>query len=198
MEAFELKGELRKEVGKKAAKALRKEETVPCVIYGNGEENVNFYVAESDLRDLIYTPKVYIVNVKIGRKSYQTVMREIQFHPVSDKVLHIDFYRILKDKPVVIEVPVKLEGFAAGVKVGGKLVQVMRKLKVRALPADLPDEINIDVTSLELGKSIKVKELHFDKYEIVNSKEVVVANVRVTRDAKAAMATTTTTPEEEG
>ena len=187
MEVFELKGELRQELGKKANKTLRRSACVPCVIYGGGE-NINFYVTEKSLQRLLYTPKVYIVNITLGDKSVRTVMREIQFHPVSDKVLHIDFYQIAEDKPVVMEVPVKLSGFAAGVQVGGKLIQVMRKLKVSALPANLPDMLDIDVTSLELGKSIKVKDLHFDNFEVVNAKEVVVANVKVTRDARAAAA----------
>ena len=137
---------------------------------------------------LLYTPKVYLVNITINGKSYKTAMREIQFHPVSDKVLHIDFYQVSEEKPVVMEVPVKLTGFAAGVKLGGKLIQVMRKLKVRAIPANLPDELVVDVTPLELGKSMKVKELGFEGFEIVNSPEVVVANVKITRDARAAAA----------
>ena len=161
MEIFELAGSVRTDLGKKANKALRANGEVPCVIYGAGE-NVNFYVTEKDLMKLLYTPKVYLVNITINGKSYKTAMREIQFHPVSDKVLHIDFYQVSEEKPVVMEVPVKLTGFAAGVKLGGKLIQVMRKLKVRAIPANLPDELVVDVTPLELGKSMKVKELGFE------------------------------------
>lgn len=187
MEIFELAGSVRTDLGKKANKALRANGEVPCVIYGAGE-NVNFYVTEKDLMKLLYTPKVYLVNITIDGKSYKTAMREIQFHPVSDKVLHIDFYQVSEEKPVVMEVPVKLVGFAAGVKLGGKLIQVMRKLKVRAIPANLPDELVVDVTPLELGKSMKVKELGFEGFEIVNSPEVVVANVKITRDARAAAA----------
>lgn len=187
MEIFELAGSVRTDLGKKANKALRANGEVPCVIYGAGE-NVNFYVTEKDLMKLLYTPKVYLVNITIDGKSYKTAMREIQFHPVSDKVLHIDFYQVSEEKPVVMEVPVKLTGFAAGVKLGGKLIQVMRKLKVRAIPANLPDELVVDVTPLELGKSMKVKELGFEGFEIVNSPEVVVANVKITRDARAAAA----------
>lgn len=187
MEIFELAGSVRTDLGKKANKALRANGEVPCVIYGAGE-NVNFYVTEKDLMKLLYTPKVYLVNITINGKSYKTAMREIQFHPVSDKVLHIDFYQVSEEKPVVMEVPVKLTGFAAGVKLGGKLIQVMRKLKVRAIPANLPDELVVDVTPLELGKSMKVKELGFEGFEIVNSPEVVVANVKITRDARAAAA----------
>lgn len=187
MEIFELAGSVRTDLGKKANKALRANGEVPCVIYGAGE-NINFYVTEKSLMKLLYTPKVYLVNITINGKSYKTAMREIQFHPVTDKVLHIDFYQVNEDKPVVMEVPVKLTGFAAGVKLGGKLIQVMRKLKVRAIPANLPDDLVVDVTPLELGKSMKVKELNFENFEIVNSPEVVVANVKITRDARAAAA----------
>lgn len=185
MQVFELKGELRNDLGKKATKALRNEAKVPCVLYG-GEKNIHFSVVEKDLIKLLYTPIVYTVKLDVNGTSYDAVMREIQFHPVTDRVLHMDFYQIAADKPVIIEVPVKLNGFAEGVQAGGKLVQVMRKLKVKALPANLPGELNIDVTSLGLGKAIKVKELSFEGLEVVNAKDVVVAQVKVTRAAKAA------------
>lgn len=185
MQVFELKGEQRNDLGKKATKAVRSEGKVPCVLYG-GEGNVHFSVVEKNLAKLLYTPVVYMVKVDVNGKSYDAVMREIQFHPVTDRVLHIDFYQIAADKPVTMEVPVKLKGFAEGVQAGGKLVQVMRKLKVKALPANLPGELEVDVTSLGLGKSIKVKELSFNDFEVVNAKEVVVAQVKVTRAAKAA------------
>ena len=185
MQVFELKGEVRTDLGKKATIALRAEGKVPCVLYGGGE-NVHFAVVEKDLQKLLYTPIVYIVNVTVDGKEYRAVMREIQFHPVSDRVLHIDFYQISEEKPVIMEVPVKLQGFAAGVQAGGKLSLIVRKLKVKALPANLPGEIVLDVTHLGLGKSIKVKELAFEGFEIVNAKDVVVAQVKLTRAARAA------------
>ena len=185
MQIFELKGEVRTDVGKKATNVLRAEGKVPCVLYG-GEENIHFAVVEKDLQKLLYTPIVYIVNVVVGDKEYKSVMREIQFHPVSDRVLHIDFYQISEEKPVMMEVPVKLQGFAAGVQAGGKLSLIVRKLKVRALPANLPGEIVLDVTNLGLGKSIKVKDLSFEGFEVVNAKEVVIAQVKLTRAARAA------------
>ena len=163
MQVFELKGELRTDLGKKATKVLREEKKVPCVLYG-GKENIHFSVVEKDLSKLVYTPFVYIVKIMIDGNAYEAVMREIQFHPVTDRILHIDFYHIFAEKPVIIEVPVKLKGFAEGVQAGGKLVQVIRKLKVKALPANLPGEVELDVTSLGLGKSIKVKELSFDNF----------------------------------
>lgn len=185
MEIFKLQGESRSDLGKKATNALRVESKVPCVLYG-GEKNVHFAVAEKDLAKLLYTPKVYIVRINVSGTEYDAVMREIQFHPVSDKALHIDFYEIAAEKPVIMEVPVKLDGFAAGVQAGGKLSLTMRKLKVKAVPANLPDELHVDVTNLGLGKSIKVKELNFEGFEIVNAKDVVVAQVKLTRAARAA------------
>lgn len=185
MQVFELKGEVRNDLGKKATSILRTEGKVPCVLYG-GEENIHFAVVEKELQKLLYTPIVYIVNINVNGKSYEAVMREIQFHPVSDRVLHIDFYQISDNKPVVMEVPVKLQGFAEGVQAGGKLSLVVRKLKVKALPANLPGEIVLDVTNLGLGKSIKVKDLSFEGFEIVNAKEVVVAQIKLTRAARAA------------
>lgn len=188
MQVFELKGELRTDLGKKATKVLREENKVPCVLYG-GKENVHFSVVEKDLSKLVYTPLVYLVKVTVDGNSYDAVMREIQFHPVTDRILHIDFYQISAEKPVIMEVPVKLNGFAEGVQAGGKLVQVVRKLKVKALPANLPGEVELDVTTLGLGKSIKVKELSFDNFEVVNAKEVVIAQVKVTRASKSVEST---------
>lgn len=185
MQVFDLKGEVRKDVGKKATKAVRNEEKVPCVLYG-GESNVHFAVVDKDLKKLLYTPSVYLVNLTLDGQSYSAVMRDIQFHPVSDKVLHIDFYQITENKPVVIEVPVKTTGHAAGVQAGGKLALISRKLKVKALPKDMPDEIVIDVTSLGVGKAIKVQDIHIEGVELMNAKSVVVAQVKLTRAARAA------------
>lgn len=188
MQVFELKGEVRSDLGKKATIALRAEGKVPCVLYGGGE-NVHFAVIEKDLQKLLYTPIVYIVKLSVGGKTYEAIMREIQFHPVSDRVLHMDFFQIAADKQVIMEVPVKLQGFAEGVQAGGKLALIVRKLKVRAIPANLPGEIVLDVTNLGLGKSIKVKDLSFENFEVVNAKDVVVAQIKLTRAARAAQDT---------
>lgn len=185
MQVFELKGELRQDVGKKATKAVRKEDKVPCVLYG-GEGNVHFMVKNGDLRNLLYTPKVYLVNLDLEGKKHMAVMREIQFHPVTDKVLHIDFYETNDEKPVVMEIPVKTTGHAVGVQAGGKLVLITRKLKVKAFPKDMPDELTVDVTSLGVGKSIKVQDLALEGVEIENAKSVVIAQVKLTRAARAA------------
>ena len=186
MQVFELQGELRTDLGKKATNLLRAEGKVPCVLYG-GKENVHFSVVEKDLQKLLYTPVVYIVKVKYRQDGATKLLCvKSEFHPVSDRVLHMDFYQISEDKPVVMEVPVKLQGFAEGVQAGGKLSLVVRKLKVKAIPANLPGEIVLDVTNLGLGKSIKVKDLSFENFEIVNAKEVVVAQIKLTRAARAA------------
>ena len=178
MQVFDLKGEVRNDLGKKATKAVRYAEKVPCVLYG-GEANVHFAVLDKDLKKLLYTPNVYLVNLDLDGKSYGAVMRDIQFHPVTDKVLHIDFYQTSEDKPVVMDVPVRVTGHAAGVQAGGKL-------KVKALPKDMPDEVVVDVTSLGVGKAIKVQDIHVEGVELMNAKSVVVAQVKLTRAARAA------------
>lgn len=185
MKVFKLKGELRKDLGKKATKALRSEDLIPCVLYG-GEENCHFVVSSKAVKGLVYTPNVYIVELNVEDKSYSAILKDLQFHPVSDNVIHLDFYQISADRPVVIDVPVKLNGFAVGVKAGGKLTLVNRKLKVKALPDNLPDNLELDVTNLELGKSIKVKDLSYDNIEVVNNKNLVIAQIKLTRAARAA------------
>ncbi|MDR2413812.1 MAG: 50S ribosomal protein L25/general stress protein Ctc [Odoribacteraceae bacterium] len=185
MKVFELKGEIRENVGKKSTKALRVDGKVPCVLYGGGE-NVHFSVVERELKDLLYTPHVYLVKLHLGEKSYDAIMQDIQFHPVSDKPLHIDFYQTFEDKPLVLEVPVRTEGFAEGVQAGGKLNITMRKLKVKSFMKDMPDELLFNVEKLGVGKSIKVKDACFENIEILNAKNVVIVQVKLTRAARAA------------
>ena len=188
MQVFDLKGEVRNDLGKKATKAVRYAEKVPCVLYG-GEANVHFAVLDKDLKKLLYTPNVYLVNLDLDGKSYGAVMRDIQFHPVKDNILHVDFYQIDEAKPIVMEVPVQLEGLAEGVRAGGKLALQMRKLKVKALYNAIPERLTIDVTALGLGKTIKVGELHYEGLELINAKEAVVCAVKLTRAARGAAAT---------
>lgn len=183
MKTFELAGELRQEFGKKAAKALRKEELVPCNLYGCGV-NLTFTVNVNDVRKLIYTPDTQVVALTVAGKEYKAVVKELQFHPVKEQLLHIDFLAVSEDKPVVVEIPVQLNGLAEGVKAGGKLALEMRKLKVRAIYTNIPDRVVIDVTNLGLGKKIQVADLHFEGYEIANVKEQVVAQVKATRASR--------------
>ena len=183
MKTFELAGELRSDFGKKAAKALRKQELAPCNLYGCGV-NIAFTVKVADVRKLLYTPDTQVVILTIDGKTYNCVVKEAQFHPVKETLFHIDFLAVDEKKPVIVEIPVQLNGLAEGVKAGGKLALEMRKLKVKAIYTDLPDRVIIDVTSLGLGKKIQVSDLHYDNYEIVNVKEQVVAQVKATRASK--------------
>ena len=191
MKEITLKAEVRKEQGKKASRDLRRKGLVPSVVYGvdkdaNGLPKAqSIVVSEKELSKLIYTPNVYIVNLDVDGSVCKVILKELQCDPVSDRPIHVDFYQIT-DTPIVIEVPVKLHGLAEGVKAGGKLVLNVRKLKVRAPYTSLPDTLDIDVTPLTLGKSMKVSALHFDGLEIVTSKEVVVCAVRMTRAARSA------------
>lgn len=188
MKTFELKGTVRTDLGKKATKAERVAENVPCVLYG-GKENIHFTTTISDIRKLIYTPEVYIVNLDIDGKKIKSIMKALQFHPVSDKVLHIDFLQVTETRPVTVELPVKLEGLAEGVKAGGKLSLEVRKLKVKGLYTKIPENIVIDVTELALGKSIQVGKVSVANLEILNNKNAVVAQVKLTRAARGAAAT---------
>ena len=171
----------------RALKAIRKNNGVPCVLYGAGE-NVHFTVPAEGLRNLVYTPHIYVVDLNIDGKVVNAIMKDIQFHPVTDAILHVDFYQINEENPIVMEVPVQLEGLAEGVKAGGKLALQMRKLKVKALYNVIPERLNIDVTSLALGKTIKVGELNFEGLELLNAKEAVVCAVKLTRAARGAQA----------
>ncbi|MDD2285088.1 MAG: 50S ribosomal protein L25/general stress protein Ctc [Paludibacter sp.] len=187
MKTFELKGKVREELGKKATKASRAGENVPCVLYGSGD-NVHFTVTSGDLRKLIYSSEVYIVNLDIEGKKSKAIVKAIQFHPVTDKVLHIDFLQLSEKKSVVMEIPVKLQGLAEGVKAGGKLALQMRKLKVKGIYTDFPEAIVVDVTNLGLGKTIQVGGVKAEKLEILNAKNAVVAQVKLTRAARGAAA----------
>ena len=194
MKSIDIKGTVRTETGKKATKQLRKEGGVPCNLYGEarGENGLpvalSFTVTASGLRNLVYTPNIYSVNLDIDGKKYTAVMRELQFHPVTDQLLHVDFYEVTPEKPIVMEVPIKLNGLAEGVKAGGKLAANVRKLKVSAPYTQIPERLDIDVTNLGLGKTIKDGELHFEGLELVTPASVVVCQVKMTRSAMSAAA----------
>ena len=187
MQTFDIKGTKRECGGKKAAKELRRNGLVPCIVYG-GENEIAFSVPADDFRGLIYTPNVYIVNLSVDGVEMKAVLKDIQFHPISEKILHVDFLQIFDDKPVTIGVPLTITGHSEGVKAGGKLQVEMRKLNVKGLPANLPDRLEVDITTLGLGQVVKVGSLHYDNLEILNAKTAVVAAVKTTRAAKAAEA----------
>ena len=195
MKSIEIKGSLRTETGKKATHSLRQNNGVPCVLYGmQKDENGNqvathFTVTVDGLRKLVYTPHIYVVDLNIDGKVVNAIMNDSQFHPVTDAILHVDFLQINEEKPIVMEVPVQLEGLAEGVKAGGKLALQIRKLKVKALYNIIPERLVINVTNLGLGKTIKVGDLNFEGLTLLNAKEAVVCAVKLTRAARGAQAT---------
>ena len=184
MKTIELKAVKRADFGKKAAKAFRREGLIPCVIYG-GSEEIAFTVDAKEVKPEIYTPNSYIVELNIDGKVEKAVMREVQFHPVREQILHIDFYRVQEGKPVAISIPVRLSGTAEGVKVGGKLALSARKLMVKAMVDQLPDEIVVDVTPLQVGQTIFVGDLKQDNLTFVTPATTAVCAVRVTRASRA-------------
>ena len=216
MKTFQLNAEPRTDLGKKAAKALRSESKIPVVLNGGkivelkdgkydgkllkGEKVVeigrdgkavittDLVVNKADVRKLIYTPEVFVIDLTYDGITKKAVLKDIQFHPVTDAILHIDLMEVNDKKPVVVEVPVHVEGHAAGVKAGGKLYLSMKKVKVKGIYTDIPETVIINVEKLQIGQSIKIADLKFDIFELANAKELVVAGVRTTRAAAAAAA----------
>ena len=185
MKSFALAGKLRPELGKKAAKGLRAGDQIPAVLYG-GNEVVHFTVSQDGVRNLVYSPDIFAIDLE-GRQ-VKAVLKDLQFNPVTDAILHLDFLQVEATKPIVMEVPVVLTGHAEGVKAGGKLSLEMRKLKVRAPYTEIPEKLFIDVTELGLGKTIQVGALSFEGLEVINAKNAVVCAVKLTRAARGAMA----------
>lgn len=195
MKEISISGKKRETVGKKATKALRKEGFVPCNLYGEERENgkpvaIAFAVSFSELRKLIYTPHIYVIRVNLDSVDHTAVMKEIQFHPVTDAPLHVDFFEVNDQKPITIGIPVKLVGLAQGVRDGGRMNLSIRKINVTAPYQQIPEHLDVDVTALKIGKSIKVGELSYEGIEIATSKDVVVCSVKMTRNAATAAATT--------
>jgi len=180
MKTTEILAYKREDLSKAFNKKLRREAYVPGVVYG-GEKPKHFYAPTILFRDLIYTPDAYFVDLNIEGQLTKCVLKEAQFHPVSEVLLHADFFEIADDKKVVMDIPVQVVGTAEGVKKGGKLFLKTRKVKVKALPADMPDTIDLDVSSLELGKSIKVEAINVEGVEIMTNSNVSVASVEIPR-----------------
>ena len=194
MKEISVSGQKRATTGKKAAKELRKEGLVPCNLYGEkkGEnglpEALAFAIPAAQLRKVVYTPHVYVVNLTIDGEAHKAVMKELQFHPTTDALLHIDFYEVNESKPITIGIPVKLNGHAQGVRDGGRLSQAVRSLNVTAPYKQIPETLDIDVTELKLGKAIKVADLQFEGLEIATPAQVVVCSVKATRASRSAAA----------
>jgi large subunit ribosomal protein L25 len=185
MKSLEINGKVREATGKKDSKKLRNEKLVPCVLYG-GEENIHFYTPFSEFRSLVYTPDVFVVNLNIEGKVHQSILQDMQWHPVEEELVHADFLLINEIKPIKVELPVIITGTAKGIKVGGKLKVNLRKIKVKGLVKDLPDVVNVDVSELDLSQSVKVGDLKIAGVQFLAVKSDVIATVTVTRAAKAA------------
>ncbi len=183
MKTIAISAEKRTELGKKSTRDLRKADHVPCVMYG-GAEVIHFHAHENDFRHIVYTPSAFIVEVDLDGKKHKAVMHELQFHPVTDKLYHIDFVEVFDDKPVTVEVPIKLVGAAIGLKDGGKPRQRRRVLKVRGLVQHLPDELDIDVTDIAIGDVIKIGDLSYENLEILDPSRSMIFAVVSSRISK--------------
>ena len=182
MKSITIQGTKRESVGKKSTKALRDAELVPCVVYG-GAETLNFSAEERAFKGLVYTPEAHTVSIEVDGQTIPAVLQDIQFHPITDKILHADFYQLSEDKPVVMEVPVRLTGRAKGVVSGGAMRQSFRKLKLKALPANLPDEIVVDVTPLKIGNKLYVGDIKTNNFTFMHPDNAVVVAVKMSRTA---------------
>ena len=189
MREFSINGSVRANLGKKATKEVRKNGLVPCVMYGEKrDENglpvaTHFVVNEKEINKIYFTPHVYLVNINIDGVEHKAIVKEVQCHPVKDNVLHVDFYEVVANRPIVVGVPIAPKGLAEGVRAGGKLMAMIRKINVKATYDLIPEKLDIDVTNLGLGKSIKVGDLSFEGLELVTPKEVIVCTVKMTRAA---------------
>ena len=185
MKSITIKGSERENVGKKATKAVRDAGMVPCVIYG-GNQPVHFVADERAFKDLVYTPNAHTVVVELNGTSYNVIMQDIQFHPVSDKILHIDFFQLSDDKEIVMEVPVKITGTSPGVLLGGVLRLNQRRLKVKALPKNLPDYVEASISELQMGNKLYVTKLETNNFKLMHPDNTVVCQVRISRAAMKA------------
>ncbi|MEX0811927.1 MAG: 50S ribosomal protein L25 [Chitinophagales bacterium] len=185
MNTINLKGTLRTDIGKKATSKLRADGFVPCNLYG-GDKNINFHAPYNDFTKLIYTPDFFKTIIEVEGKEYEAVIREVQFHPVTDRITHIDFLELIPGRAVTVDIPVELTGLAKGVKNGGKLILKTRKIRVKATPDKMVNVIKVDVTNLALGKSIKVKEAITNELEVITSASIPVASVVVPRAMRSA------------
>ena len=197
MKSITINGSTRKALGKKSTKDLRKQDMVPCVLYGESEP-IHFTAKEIDFSKLVYTPNAHTVKIILEKKELDAILQDIQFHPLSDKILHIDFYQLNENKEVSMEIPVKTEGSAPGVLItGGVLILNQRKLKVKALPKNLPDFITVDISNLELGDKLYTSELKTKNYEFLHPENTVVCQVKVARTSLQEIEETETEVSEE-
>lgn len=185
MKSIAISGSPRENVGKRDAKELRYEGKVPAVLYG-GKNQIHFSVSATDLKSLVYTPEVSFVALEVAGVKAQAIIQDVHFHPLTDLPLHVDFLELDEKKPVVMQIPVKLTGTSPGVKTGGKLIQKLRKLRVKALPKDMPQYVEVSISKLEVGKSVGVGELKFDNFKVINNPEDTIVSVTMSRALKQA------------
>lgn len=185
MKSITISGSLRENVGKRDAKQLRYDGQVPAVLYG-GATQTHFSVSVADLKPVVYTPVVHFIDLDIAGKKAQAIIKDMQFHPLTEEIIHVDFMELDAKKPISIEIPVRLTGTSPGVKVGGKLVQKLRKLRVKGLPADHIDNVDVSIDALEVGKSVRVGDLKLDKLVITNAAEDTIVSVTTSRALRQA------------
>ncbi|HWD86626.1 MAG TPA: 50S ribosomal protein L25/general stress protein Ctc [Mucilaginibacter sp.] len=185
MKSIAISGSPRENVGKRDAKGLRYEGNVPAVLYG-GKTQTHFSVSAADLKPVIYTPDVHFIDITVASVKAQAIIQDIQFHPLTEQILHVDFLELDEKKPITIEIPIKLTGTSPGVKMGGKLIQKLRKLRIKALPKDHQDTIDVSIEELEVGKAVRVGDLKFDKLTITNAKEDTIVSVTTSRALRQA------------
>ena len=185
MNTIAISGSKRENVGKRDAKELRYQGKVPAVLYG-GKEQTHFAVVASDLKPLIYSADVHFVEIDVDGVKTKAIVQDAQFHPLNEQILHVDFFQLDEKKPLVMQIPVKLTGTSPGVKMGGKLVHKLRKLRVKALPADMPQYVEVSIEPLEVGKSVRVRDLKFDNFEITNTPEDTIVSVTTSRALRQA------------
>jgi large subunit ribosomal protein L25 len=183
MESISISGSVRKSLGKADAKVLRREGLVPCIIYG-GEENIHFQVDERAFNKLINTPNAYIVKVELNGEVYESIIKDVQFHPLTDRVVHVDFQLLLANRAVKLTLPVRTEGVSPGVLNGGKLQQVLRRAKVSGVPANLPDFITINIGKMKIGHSVKVKDLKIAGVTFLENENQILVSIKAKRGAK--------------
>lgn len=184
MEILKLNAVKKSTLGRRQARRMRLEGRVPAIIYGHGE-NVMCELQEKELNALLITPKVYLVDLTVDGKTEKVILKDVQYHPVSDRPMHLDFYRYVDSEPVEMAIPVVLQGHARGVKAGGKLVAGVRRLRVKGLAADLPDILPIDVTKLRIGEALMVSDVAFDRLQVMDARSVLVATIKSQRGAAA-------------
>jgi large subunit ribosomal protein L25 len=181
MKTVALTGELRSELGSKSSRALRNEGKVPCVLYG-GSELVHFFIYSPDFKNLVYTPNMYKVQLTIEGKKYQAILQDMQFHPVNEAIIHADFLLVDDQKQVTVSIPVKVTGNSPGVRSGGKLIQKVQRLKVKGLISNIPDSVDVNIDTLDLGQSIKIKQISIPNIDILDSKDNAIVTVKMTRN----------------